>query len=346
MRWFGKRIYSPIGLDLGAHSFKAVQLKRADQGWTVSSSISLTRSTPGAPLAAAEMHRLQGVLERRGFVGSDVVVGIPRASLLTANLELPARAPGVPLEQIATIEFARVHKQDAAVLTVSTWELPAPARAGKATYMLAVGAPSQTLEAFIDVVECHGLNVVAIEEPFSAAVRGVMQAAAPLAELTAVIDLGWDRTALTMVKDSTVVYTRMLADSGLSRLHASALEAADGDADVVDEHLWHVGFSDAGRTGQNRLDVLDALGAFVDGVTREIGQAFSYTSHRYHDMAVARGTLIGGGAAVPGLAKRFEEELGATFATGQMPTSAEPVEGSHAALVSAMGMALWPGEPR
>lgn len=92
MRFTNAHKLSPIGIDLGSHSFKAVQLNKSGAGWEVSSAVTLSRVDPGVPLNGSEIARLAGVLDRRGFVGNDVVIAVPVTGLLTTILELPARA--------------------------------------------------------------------------------------------------------------------------------------------------------------------------------------------------------------------------------------------------------------
>ena len=340
MRFRPAGTYSPIGLDLGRHSFKAIQLRRCRGDRTVNAQLTLARLSPDAAIDAAELTRLRGVLDRNGFVGADVVINVPAEQLLTASLELPAKAPGVPLQQLASIEFARVHKQETADLTMSTWELPAPARAGKATYMLAVGALSGALEARVELIESSGLNVVVIDEPFSAAVRGCRSIDGSIGgpELTAVIDLGWSSASLSMLKEGTVVYTRRLSESGVTDLRQAAMAAVGGGLDVVDDEIWKVGFDESARSQSGSFDVIDVLDAHVDCVAREIAQAFGYTSHRYHDAPVAATLLIGGGATIPGIAGRFGDVLGVPTAVAGGGQSGDCISPG---LSTALGLALW-----
>lgn len=334
MRWLSSAKYSPIGLDLGAHSFKAVQLRKSANGRDATSTVSLPRQTPGAPLAVAEIERLQGVLDRRGFVGQDVIVAVPAAGLLSAILELPARAPGVPLEQIATAEFARVHKLEPAMLSMSTWELPTPARASRATYMLAVGARAATLDTHVDLIESTGLSVVAIEEPCSAAARGCLHGAGADSGMTAVVDLGWEAATLVILKDTTVVYTRKLTDAGLSHLYRTAIEETACEAADVEQDVWRFGLTGAASADAGGADMLDALNTHFGAVLREIGQAFGYAGHQYPDAAMSGVRLTGGGASIPGLDARFADALG-------VPARPAAAPGVAPALTQALGLALW-----
>lgn len=331
---------SPIGLDLGSHSFKAVQLSRSGVAWKVVSSVSLPRRAPAEQLAPAEIQRFKEVLGRRRFIGDDVVVAVPASNLLAAVLEMPVRTANLPVEQITRLEFARVHKQDAALLTMSAWELPPPARASKATYMLAVGAPSAALEAHIDLVESAQFNVVAIDEPYSAAARGCLPDSGH-SGLTALIDLGWNAAILVIIHNGAVVYTRKLAEGGLSRLYRSALEASAGETNVVDHEIWQVGFASSGRSTLDDTDVLDILDSHVAGLFGEIIQAFSYITHQYPEAVLTDVFLTGGGAMIPGIVERFQAEIAST--TGGPRIASGNKYGLPPAMNGALGLALWSG---
>jgi Tfp pilus assembly PilM family ATPase len=346
MRWLPQHKISPIGLDLGSHSFKAAQALRSASSQTLRTAVSLARRTPGAPLDAGDIDRLLGVLDRRGFVGRDVVVTVPAATLLTTILELPARAPGVPLEKIAAVEFSRVHKHEPAALTFSTWDLPAPARASKATYMLAVGAVSEKLEAHIDLIESQGLNVVAIEEPYSAAARGGCFFSKAQSGFTAVIDMGWEKATLVILKENTIVYTRKLSGSGIGHLYRALSETSAGDAEALEHELWRVGFDELTPADLDNAAVLDTLESHIAGATDEIRQAFGYTTHQYPDAVISKAIVIGGGAQIPGLAGRLEKSLGVPTVIAGADAIASAGVPPLASVASALGLALFPGELR
>ncbi len=229
---------------------------------------------------------------------------------------------------------------------MSAWELPAPARASKATYMLAVGAPSDQLESHIDLIESAELNVVAIEDPSSAAAHGCQHRAGPATGMTAVIDLGWEAAALTVIRENTVIYTRKLGEGGLARLHQAALEAASGELEIVEHEIWRVGFAASGQPDLHNTELLDVLESHVAAMLREIVRAFGYTAHQYPEAAVSKAVLIGGGAVIPGIAERFQSESGVTTSAGLDGHNAGADQAIAAPMISALGLALWRKEAR
>ena len=322
---------SPIGLDLGGHSIKAVQVSDTDRR-----SLSLPRRSTAGPLTADDVRRATDVLDRRGFVGREVVVAVPPAALLTAVLDLPARAAGVPVDQIAAAEFARVHRADVAAVTMSTWDLPPSARSGRGTHALAVGAKSADLDAHLDLVESAGLNVVAVQDPHSAAVRGCLAADAAVADgMSAVLDLGWSAASLAVSLGGTVVYTRRLGEAQVQSVVTRAVAGADGDADPdeVTAALWAQGFGAEGTADRRQADAATAFEPYVADVLGEVSRALDYVGGLYPSAPLGRVVLVGGAATVRGMAWRCFAHLA---------VQAEPA--TDAGLVTALGLALFAGD--
>lgn len=341
---FTKAPRTPIGLDVGGRSVKAVQLERlkastaTDARWRVAAAALLPRESlaggTAAPpaLSAAEAARLVDVLERQGFTGRDVVASVPADRLLTSTLELPPRSSGVPLEQLARLELARSHKCAPDALEMDCWDLPTPARAGKASHVMAVGCSHAEANALLDPLEAAGLNVCALDAQTLALARACGPALAPPPALTAVLDLGWRSAVLALLHGGVVVYCRVFGDAGVGRLQATLSDRLRIDADVADYLLGEVGLAkrlaggpghapdgaaadggaDAGEGEDLRMpaDARGTIIAHADAVLRELRVSFSYAAHQYANAAVSRCLVAGGGAGIPGLADYAAGVLG------------------------------------
>src|SRR5688572_2895186 len=215
MRRIGRNSRSAIGLDLGARHVTAVQLERAGagaSGWRVAAAARVSRSRAGQPLDAAEAAKLCDTVDRLGFTGADVVLAAPADKLMAGVLELPPRTAQIPLEQIARVELARTNKCSPESFEMGFWELPSPARAGKATHVMAVGYPHPEATALLDLVEHAGFNVVAIDARCCALARACGGMASPPPGLTAILELGWSSASLVLLHDGVVVSERALAE--------------------------------------------------------------------------------------------------------------------------------------
>ena len=136
---------SSIGVEIGNRQIAAVQLDGS--GRRVLAAAMVARKAGPAGEAAAETeapsdipreasgafgseeaHRLESVLYRQGFTGNQIVLAVPDGKLMTAVLELPSRASGAPVDQLARVELGRLHKRDPGEFEMGCWDVPRPAR--------------------------------------------------------------------------------------------------------------------------------------------------------------------------------------------------------------------------
>ena len=317
MNWPLHQPRTPIGLDIGGSTVKAVQLRRGSNGqWAVHAAVRLPRLRPGTPLDAEESQRIADVLVRRGFLGHEVVVAAPPTLMSTAILDLPPAGPDVPMDAIAANEFARLHKLDLAGLTMSHWAVPTPARGGAGVRALAVGCAASVADGYLDLVESGGLSAVAMDAGTSALARACLPLASPAPAMLAVVDLGWDAVTLAVVIGGVLAYERRLPDAGLRHLLGGTADVAIGDDDIVPYLLWNVGLLDSAppELGPDVVDLLHDLRRSLDSqftrLATELGMAFGYIAHQYPDGHLSPILLAGGAAALPGVAPFLSDLLG------------------------------------
>ena len=312
--WIKRARLSPIGLDLGAREIKAAQLMRGSDGaWKVIASAIIPREQGNDVALSAQIARVRGVLDRRGFRGHGVVIAVPGAKLLASNLELPQRAAETPLDDIARIEFCRTHKQPAEALEFDYWDLPAPARATRATHVMGVGCTIADSEPIVDACEAAGLDVIAADVDGCALTRACSPMLAPTGEITAILDLGWQSTRLFVVHQSIVTYRRALEGYGMERLSRTVSEQLEIDAEVVD-HLFRTSGLNEPSPADDESTVAEEARRLVrshlDAVVAEVLTSLSYAAHQYPDAPVRRVLLVGGAASVPGVVEYLAAMLG------------------------------------
>jgi type IV pilus assembly protein PilM len=307
---------SPIGVDVGRYSIKAVQLRGSGAGSQLHARMVLPRSTsaahtPGTALDAAEISRLILSMERAGFDGNAVVLAVPDDQLLSSMLDLPPRMPGVPLENIARMEFARVHKCEPASLELSCWDLPEADRASKGTSVMAVGYSHAASEPYLDALESAGLDVVGMDTTASALAR----ACGPVisgSDTAAVLDIGAGDARLVLVQAGNVTYERTVADGGLAPLAKSLGERLELDRDQVQYVLEDAGLGEPGeRRGAEALStVRQSIVSHLSPLLSDLQMTFAYAEQRYPGAPVTNVLLTGGGALIPGLAAHVSQVLG------------------------------------
>lgn len=290
----------PIGLDVGSQWVKAAQFSGTGAQARLAACAAFSRIIPGGVPTADELGQIGSILRRQGFVGRDVVIPAPGDKLQSAILELPAKAAGVPMDQLARAEFARVQKLDMNGAELSWWELPASSRAGKGTVVMAVAYPHADAEPLAAAFEQAGLRVGLTDTPTSALARGCM----PLVKgkrSFAVLEIGASAGVLVLVLDGVVVYERRLPEAGLSRL-ITTLEEGLGGTDAA-EYAWReVGLMPGTDGAEDRFaDARGLIARHTEAAVAEVRRTLAYASHQYSDVAVETLLLCGGGAQIPGL---------------------------------------------
>jgi Tfp pilus assembly PilM family ATPase len=190
---------------------------------------------------------------------------------------------------------------------------------------MAVGYPHPDATALLDLVEHAGFNVVAVDARCRALARACGGMASPPPGLTAILELGWSSASLVLLHDGVVVSERALGESGTAGLYDAFSTRLRLDPEMTDYLLGEVGLressttaapatADAGAAPEARPAMPEAaraaLSHYADGLVRELLVSFSYAARQYTEATVTRLLLVGGGAAVPGLAECLARELG------------------------------------
>ena len=260
------RTHTPIGIDVGARSIKAVQLGRqrfGDGRWRVTAAAEVRRdevvqaphaaqaqqSAAQQPKAAhalsgAEVRRLMATLERQGFHGGQVVLAVPNERVYSSMLELPPRSSQAPLEQIARMEVARSHRFAPDSFEMGWWDLPAAARATKQTPVMAVACTHADATAVMDPFEAEGLSVAALDVKAGALARACSPLlAADAAAIIGIVDLGFTGATLSLMHQGVAIYGRTLGDCGIAKLYHTLSTRLGLEVEVIDYILGESGIT-------------------------------------------------------------------------------------------------------
>lgn len=313
MRWLSGRRRTPIGIDIGGRYIKAAQLSRTRNGWRVEAAASFPRTGQQAGIDRRQVRHVRDVLFRQGFTGKNVVVAVPRQSLMTGILELPPRASGAPLDEIARVEFARVHKCRPESVELAYWDLPRTARANEATHVMAAACSHASAGTILDAFEQEGLEVLALDIHAWAVARACKPVLGSESGITGVLDIGWGSAQLVLLRRDVVIYERAIGDAGLQPLSAALGKRLELDSESLDLLLLEIGArSDSdgqSKEGQAFDDIRSMISSHLDRIVEELQASFSYAVHRYPDAAVERVLLLGGGASIPGAAEHLASAL-------------------------------------
>lgn len=302
---------TPIGLDIGAHDIKAAQLDRS-RGLRLKAAALVPRSTPDAPIDRGEIRRLCSVLRRQGFSGTSAVLAVPAAQLLRGILELPPLDAGAPLDQMARMEFARMHGRDPQSFELVYWMLPESSGRKGRTQLIAVAFGHAEADELLDMMEAGGLNVQALDVHS----RALLHACAPLLAgsdgIVGIVDVGWSCCQLLIAYNGVVVYERSLPEAGIRRLSEALSEQLCLDQAALSLCLREAGpakRSAPGAGGDCFAPARAVIAKHFEDAVEELRASLSYTLQQHPGTSVARLLLVGGGASIPAL----DEYLGSAL---------------------------------
>ena len=301
----------PIGVDIGGRYIEALQLRGGPGRWRIFAVGSIVRDNPGQPVQRADILQLRKMLASNGFKGRRVVLAVPCNQLLSGIMELPPRSSGAPLEELARAELSRMHRCEPDSFEIACWDLPAPARAGGATHVMAAGFNHEQADELVDIVEAEGLDVYALDIHASA----VSRACSPLLEgvtgIAAILDLGWDQGDLVLVYQGVVVYERKLAKCGTGSVVDSLSKEFKLHCEQAENLIWQVGLSDESPgipSDRCRAGNL-AVKAYCEALVEETRIPLSYLANQYPDASPETLLLLGGGGQIPGLERYLNSVL-------------------------------------
>ena len=305
--------FAPIGLDVGGRNVKAVQLNRSSAGWRIEAAASMPRAEPGCDITRQEVRRVCEMLDKGSFRGRHIVLTAPSEKLLTGIMGLPPRTSGAPIEEIARLELSRMHNCAPEAFEMACWDLPAPARAGEATYVMAAGCPHAEANALLEVFEAEGLEVQGLEVHASAAARACGPLLEGISGIAAILDLGWYLERLVLLCQGVVVYERKRAKGGMETLVKSLAADLDLSAEDVERLLTDRGLeppqAGEGSPPEAGEKIRAAAAAHFDAMIEEMRMPLTYVSNQYPDAPTESLLLIGGGAKIPGLAGYLDSRL-------------------------------------
>lgn len=346
MSWSIRTSRTPIGIDVGARQIKAAQLRRSSRGWSLEAAACLPRPNPNPQIDPEELRRLCDVLYRQGLSGKDVVLAVPGEKLLTGLLELPPRDSGAPVEKIARMELARMHKCEPESFEMYCWDVPTAAHSKEPTQVMAAACTHADADALLDLFEMSGLNVRALDLPTYSLARACEPALAGKGT-TAVVDLGWQAARLVVLYRGVVTYERELGDAGVRSLAATLDSWLELESDTLDHLLAEVNLQPNGQDEHERRtaleDIRGTVSAHFGALAQELQTPFSYMAREYTDGAVVQVLLVGGGASIPGLAEHMSSAMGIecrTVAAGDLAECPPRLSGTPTSPTMTMAIGL------
>jgi type IV pilus assembly protein PilM len=321
---FGKKSY--VGIDLGHHSIKVLQVDRNSSGWSIER-LAVAPTPPDSikesiVIDPAAVGATIKQLMRDYHIGATSCnVAVAGASVVVRTVRIP-KMPEATLRKSIKYEASR-YVPSSVEDSYIEFEILGETDEGQMDVLI-VAAARDVLESRLKACEAAGLEVEAVDvEPF-AAFRAIVESDHEIDWLdntVGFVDLGASTTNISVIHKGMFAMTRSipigsqsLTDALKSYFKLSNEDAEAGKAQLNLQEL----LEDADKDNPP----LRVVQPQVDDLIRELRRSLNYYQSQQTDNADAKNVsliiLSGGGAKMAGLAEYVSHKLG-------MPTKASGV---------------------
>lgn len=339
--WTNRR--RTIGLDIGRDTIKVAQVVPGDKSLRLDGVALIRRTSQSSILGADEVEMLARVMERRGMMANQAVLIAPTNALVSASINLPTADADASRDKIVEMELSRMQGLAVGGFEYAWWDLPPSSGAGRQVQAHAIALPHDAMMPTIQSLGTLGIETRRTVPTSLALMATARHIPVDASRISAILDLGSQRTHLCLMYADRVVHERALVDFNLAAIHGELAESLQLDSVTTHQALAHYGLSDVPE-GNVATQTTSVLSSAIEPLAEEIGMSFAYVSHMYPHADLGRLLLVGGGANMRGLGHRLNAilELDVTVLTpGQvLESSAFGMESADPSLTAAVGAAM------
>ncbi len=295
---------TPIGLDIGSSSIRAVEVRRAKDEYTLMNfgQVPLTAgAVQGGVITdpAAVTSALKQLWAACKFTTRKVRLGVTNPQLVVREMSvsnLPAKEMRKSLPfQVGDMLPLAVERS---LLDFRPLEEPGtdPTVRG-----LLIAVPKDAVMAIVEAVERAGLHVDNVDlAPFA-----LLRAASRLdAQVEALVDIGTDVTSVVVHADGEPLIVRTVPRGGaeVTESMATRLGVSPAEAEAIKCRF--------GLHGDGNPDTATAAADAIRPLVNELRSSFTYLASGERQKQVTRIAMCGGSALMPGLAEHVQKQLG------------------------------------
>ncbi len=323
-----------IGIDIGTHSVKTVQVERVDGQIRVRQAAVIPRRTPWLDddagmhttpeSSCAEMQGALGYGAR--FAGRSAVCALPMHVYDFRGLSIP-HGDSAQRRMIIAGELADTWAECEGGCNFDYWETDIPGvklrQDEPNVNIMAVSEP--WARQLTTDVGAAGLRCQALEGPPLAIARAI-ELVVPTGGKVAVaaMDWGFNSTTFTVVGHGRPLFTRRVRGCGV-RLVLEAIESSLGvTADESQHLLSSYGLPDpqASKSPHHglRQSLADAASEPLQRLVEQLRRTLTYFHAQRPALVPSKLWLMGGGASVPGAMAYLQHQIETPIAVWQLPT--------------------------
>lgn len=313
---FGKKSY--VGLDLGHHTIKAVQVEKSGGGWKVTrlGSIptpeeSIRESVVVDPQAVAVA--IKQLLRENHITANSAHIAVAGGSVIVRNVRVP-RMPEATLRKSIKFEAGR-YVPSSTEDSFIEFEIIGDVDESQMD-VLVVAAPKDVVASRVAACEAAGLEVDSVDiEPF-AAYRSLVESEHNeelMAGTLVLVDIGASSTNLSVISQGVFAMTRSISQAGDSLTDAlkKNFNLSDEDAEAGKAQLDLNELVEESAFREN--PPLKVIQPHLDDLIREIRRSLNYYQSQQPEGSPSRDVnkvlISGGGSRMSGLAKYLSKKL-------------------------------------
>lgn len=352
MGLFTKKSY--VGIDLGTHAIKAVQVEKSGNMWRIShAAVAPTPAdcirdgvvTDQDSLSSA----LKQMLKNGGISATSAHIAAAGAAVFVRVVPFP-KMPEAVLRKSIKYEASR-YVPGSVDDSYIEFEIVGPINETQMNVLI-VAAPKDIVESRIRACEAAGLEVESVDIEVFASYRSLIETSPnyDIADSTiALVDIGSSSTSVSVINKGVFSMNRSIPNGGrvLTEELKKRFNLGDEDAEEGKAQLDVRGFLPS--TGIEETPPLKVIQPQLEDMVREIRRSMNYFQSQTAESGDARMVdkivLTGGGSKLGGLAEYLEQRLSlpveapGVFANSRiLPPTADFGSGDELAVAS--GLAL------
>lgn len=310
---FSKKEKPVLGLDIGANTIKVMKLH--DRSGSLTLKAVGVKELPPDAVVSREIHdreavifAIQGLVEEADPRAREVAISISGNSIITDKLILD-RKSGPEAEQAILFEAEQRSPFDVEDVTLDYHIINVDQQTEKMEVLL-VAARNQFLAGYLDLVVDAGLQPVLVDAD-SLAILNCYELNYEIdpTKVVALVNLGFDITNVTFMKDGLFHSTRDLSGGG-----RSVYEAVKNEFQLSSEKTLEVLRGGAEGTIAPDMYKVTLTGA-VEEICNNLDMALFYFKNDTKLEKVDQIVLSGGGALIPFLAEFLQEKFSVPIET-------------------------------
>lgn len=299
---------SMLGLDIGSHTIKLVEISQDNSGPSLLSAgavatppKALQSSVPADTEAIAVT--VKKLVKDLAATTTDVNIALPESQVFTRIISVP---------QLSTRELTSAIKWEAEQyvplpldqVSVDFSILRDSRETGKNTMdVLLVACPKTLVEKYISILSMSGLTPVAMETEIIATSRALARSV-PTSRHIMVVSLGAQTTDVAILRDGKLSFVRSIAAGGeaISRALAQGFGFELSQAEAY-KRTYGV------EADKLEGKILAAIKPILDTIVGELSRALTFYAEKYPEDKIATLLISGGTARLPGLVVYLAQSL-------------------------------------